>query len=426
MTSMIKPKIRQRLQQLSPSDTLLINEVSRQLEAQGKEVFKFGFGQSPFPIPGAVQSTLASNAHQKAYLPVQGLPELRESIAVHMNRLLDRSDLHPDQVFVGPGSKELIFLTQLSLDLPLLLPSPSWVSYAPQAQICGNKIHWIPTARDNWKLTPDLLEEYLLKHKISEGLLLLNYPCNPTGVELNCTELEAMAAVCRKYELTVISDEIYGLTAFDGAYKSISNFYPEGTIVSSGLSKWCGAGGYRLGFIVLPERRGPLIRTLQSLASETYSCASAPVQYAAVSAFKDSPDLMDYREAITSILAFIARHTEDRLKQIQVLLVSSAGGFYLFPSFDAYRKQLNIRNIRTSRSMCDALLRDTGVAVLPGSAFGRPEEEFTCRLSYVDFDGALAFEYWMKNGLLRESSLPVLFPKMEEGLNRLINWFGHQ
>ena len=127
---------------LKPSATLAINEHSHALAAQGREVFHLGFGQSPFPVPDNVVASLQANAHQKAYLPTQGLPDLRESVAEYMRRN-QGVDCGAEQVLVGPGSKELMFLLQLAYSSELLLPAPTWVSYAPQASILGRRTHWI-------------------------------------------------------------------------------------------------------------------------------------------------------------------------------------------------------------------------------------------------------------------------------------------
>ena len=127
------------LRGLEKSSTLAINEMSNQLISEGRNVFKFGLGQSPFPVPEEVVDALRQNDHQKDYLPVQGLDELRNSVVRYIHRKVGASYL-PEGVIVGPGSKELIFLVQLVLDAELILPAPSWVSYIPQAKIIGRKL----------------------------------------------------------------------------------------------------------------------------------------------------------------------------------------------------------------------------------------------------------------------------------------------
>ena len=113
-----------------PSATLAINERCAELESEGRQVFRFGLGQSPFPVPEVVVEELRRNAHQKDYLPVKGLRELREEVAEHHRRRFS-IDCSADDVLVGPGSKELMFLLQLVYYGDLVVPTPAWVSYAP-------------------------------------------------------------------------------------------------------------------------------------------------------------------------------------------------------------------------------------------------------------------------------------------------------
>ena len=118
--------IKDKIKNLDLSATLKINEISKKLEKKGKEIIKFGFGQSPFPVPDKVVEALKKNAHKKSYLPIQGLYELREAIAKYESKNKNKNIL-TDQIIVGPGSKELMFLLHISFDGDIILPSPSWV-----------------------------------------------------------------------------------------------------------------------------------------------------------------------------------------------------------------------------------------------------------------------------------------------------------
>ena len=124
---------------LKPSSTLAINEASKKLEDEGKKIFKFGFGQSPFKVPQKIVDELKKNAHQNKYLPMQGLSELRDQVAKFISKRKDYNYLSSN-IIIGPGSKELMFLLQILFEGEILLPAPSWVSYAPQAIIGRNKI----------------------------------------------------------------------------------------------------------------------------------------------------------------------------------------------------------------------------------------------------------------------------------------------
>jgi aspartate aminotransferase len=414
--------IHSHLKDLHPSATLAINEQSKKLQAAGRSIFKFGFGQSPFPVPELVQEALKQNSHQKDYLPVQGLPALRDQVAAHTNTLLGTTKYAADNIFIGPGSKELIYLTQLAIDAPLLLPNPSWVSYAPQAVINRKPIHWIGTGVNSWVLTADQLDNYVTAHKLQRSILILNDPSNPTGQQIAVSELKALAEVCRRHELVVVSDEIYGLLSFDGNYNSIASYYPEGTIISSGLSKWCGAGGWRLGTFVIPSELDALTKTLCTLGSETFSAVSAPIQFAAIAAFTPCRELEDYRKFSIHILKSVANYCYAQLNESGIVLCRAQGGFYLFPSFEPWKVPFQEMGIQHSVDLCQLILENTGVALLPGSAFGRPNQELTTRLSFVDFDGGQALKHMQENGQITKKDFHRLFPNMVEGLERLIAW----
>jgi aspartate aminotransferase len=150
---------------LEPSSTLKINEISKKLEKKGKKIFKFGFGQSPFQIPTDIVNELKNNAHQNKYLPMQGLDDLRNSIAKYTST--KKNYIYTsNNVIIGPGSKELMFLLHVIFDGEVILPVPSWVSYMPQAIIGRNKVQLLQTKRENnWFPTGSEIEKIILKNK---------------------------------------------------------------------------------------------------------------------------------------------------------------------------------------------------------------------------------------------------------------------
>ena len=139
------PKIKRNIVDIKTSATLAINELSHKLEEKGQEIFKFGLGQSPFPVPQIIVEELKKNARQKNYINVSGLSELRNLVAQY-HTIKNKNNYTADNVIIGPGSKELIFHTQLVLDCEVLLPSPSWVSYEPQSiitdQFCSEEYYF--------------------------------------------------------------------------------------------------------------------------------------------------------------------------------------------------------------------------------------------------------------------------------------------
>ena len=270
---------------LKPSSTLAINETSKKLEQQGKKIFKFGFGQSPFKVPEDVVEELKSNAYQNKYLPMQGLEELREAVAKYSSKKKNYN-YKSNNVIIGPGSKELMFLLHVIFDGEIILPAPSWVSYAPQAILGRNKIQILQTERENnWFPTGAQIEKIISKDKDKNYLLFLNSPNNPSGQV--CNKLEEISEIAKKYNLIILSDEIYSELTFSKNFKSISSYCPEKTIISTGLSKWCGAGGWRLGYFIIPDELNNIKNMINVLASETFSAVSAPIQYAAIKAYEN-------------------------------------------------------------------------------------------------------------------------------------------
>lgn len=372
------------------SATLLINEISNKLISEGRRVYKLGLGQSPFPVPQMVVDELKVNAHQKDYLPVRGLKQLRQAVADYHSR---RNDIrrNVNNVLIGPGSKELMFLLQFVYYGDLVIPTPSWVSYAPQAKFIGRNVCWLNTTEKNkWRIAPQDLEILCKDDPDRPRLVILNYPSNPTGATYTINELKELAKVAKKYRLILLSDEIYGELNFEGNHVSIAKFYPEGTIISSGLSKWCGAGGWRLGTFNFPTSLSWLIDAMASVASETFTSTSAPIQYAAVCAFRGGIGIERYLWNSRKVLKSLGFYIHKKLDKGGISAPKPEGGFYLFCNFTKHASRLKKRGITNSIKLVQKLLEDTGVALLPGSVFGRPEEELTTRLAYVDFDGAKA------------------------------------
>ena len=401
---------------LKTSATLAINELSQKLIKEGKEVFKFGLGQSPFPVPDIIVKELQKNAHQKDYLNVSGLMGLREEVAnYHSNK--NQYKYNAESVIIGPGSKELIFQTQLVLNCDLLLPSPSWVSYEPQAQILNKKVHWIKaTAETNWHLDPEELDKTCANLNSVNKLLILNSPNNPSGTTHG--NLKELANVAKKHNVIIIADEIYAELDFTGEYKSITHHYPEKTIVSSGLSKWCGAGGWRLGMLVFPDELSYIRDSVRTVASETFTAVSAPIQYAAIKAY--SEDHSEYLENSRLILKMIGDYIYKELSSVGVMCQKPQGGFYMICDFsNVVNKTHEINNDKT---LCQKILNDIGFAMLPGSDFGMEEDKLLSRIAFVDFDGSKALKMISKEKPSSDNFLDLTCPKIAKGISLLKDW----
>lgn len=345
---------------IEQSATLAINARSIALAKEGRKVYRMGLGQSPFPVPQSVVDSLKMHAHEKDYLPVEGLWELREAVA-GFHRKKDAVDMHAEQVLVGPGSKELMFLLQLCFYGEIILPTPSWVSYLPQAHIIGRPVKFIPTTFESrWKIQPQQLLQLLESQndRTRPRVIVLNYPANPDGCSYTRDELKELAEVGRQFNIIFLSDEIYGMLHYEGEHISIAKYYPEGTIISSGLSKWCGAGGWRLGTFSFPANLKWLMDSMAATASETYTSVSAPVQYAAVRAFQANINIERYLWRARKILKTLITRCVEILREGNIRVQMPDGAFYLFIDCSAYRESLQKKGIATARHMCEQLLQD--------------------------------------------------------------------
>ena len=407
----MKQLTKKSILKLKQSSTLVINEKCKKLITQGKKVYQFGFGQSPFPVPETIVTALKNNAHRKEYLPIQGLSKLRESISKDLKK--KTGVYYPkENIVITPGSKEAMLLLHVAFNGEIILSAPSWVSYEPQAIIGRNKVHWIKTSRENnWFPTANQLEKKIKSIKKKNLIFILNSPNNPSGTM--CKNLEELAAVLKKYNVIVLSDEIYTDLTFCNKYESISKYYPERTFISGGLSKWCGAGGWRVGFFAVPNQLSDLLENIKTLASESYSTVNSPAQFAAVEAYEG--DFSEYKDKTINILRSVGNYVYNNLKSNKVLINPPQGAFYLMPEFPN-------KKYKTSTELCERILDETGVAMLPASDFGFGPKKMLTRLCYIDFDGNEFLKAPVNSNVLDDKIIEKYAPNVAEGIKKLSNW----
>ena len=374
------------------SPTLGINERVAELRAGGAAIHHLGFGESPFPAPPRLVEALAAHAGATEYLPVAGLPALREAVAAHQARLTGHDPADFD-VLIGPGSKALLFAIQMAIPGDLLLPVPSWVSYAPQAGLLGQRVLPVATTLDDggYRLDPEALSGAIASARGAgrePTKLLVNFPNNPAGLTIDGALVEALAEVCRREGVALVSDEIYGRVAYDGRYRSAGPVFPEGAIVTTGLSKHLSLGGWRLGVALVPKARAGLFDALSRIASETWSCVAAPVQRAAVEAYAGHADVEAHIGDCTAIHALVNRRLAGGLRDLGVDCPMPQGGFYSWPDFGA---RLGHR-YESSAKLARALFDEARIAALPAAAFGEADARLALRLAACDYDGAAALE----------------------------------
>ena len=405
---------------VATSGTLALNEGMVALRKAGRKIYQFGFGESPFPTPRRVQHALADTTARKDYTAVAGLPELRRKIA-DFHQEVDGLPIGAEQVLVAPGSKPLLFnIMQAFEPGNVFIPAPAWVSYAQHAALAGHRVYRVATTyAERWRLTPAALEDAICRYSQpgADKLLILNYPGNPDGLTYSRGELSQLADVLRRRGVWVISDEIYGLLHHRGRHVSLATLYPERTLVTTGLSKWCGAGGWRLGAAILPAGADDLRAAMIGLGSEVYSCAPTPIQAAALSAYQLDSETMESLWAQRLILSQYGAILRIALVEAGILARAPEGGFYMLCDFSPHAESLATRGIHSDIALCDRLLAETGVALLAGSNFGMPPEALTARLAYVDFDGAAALRAVQNNG-----DFLAFADNMLEGVLTLDKW----
>ena len=340
------------------------------------------------------------------------MPQLREAISNYLEKKTG-NNYPKENILITPGSKEAMLLMHIAFKGEIIIPAPGWVSYEPQAQIGSNKVHWLETSKsNNWFPTANELEKKIKTISKSKNLILiLNSPNNPSGAV--CNNLEEIAKVAKKYKLIILSDEIYTDLTFENNYNSISKYYPELTFITGGLSKWCGAGGWRLGFLAVPKKLEEFLASLKSLASESYSTVNTPTQFAAVEAYAGNYD--DYKNKVKGILNAIGNYVFNNLKSNKVLISAPQGAFYLMPEF------IN-KKYKNSSKLCEAILDETGVAMLPGSDFGFKPKKMLTRLSYTDFDGDKFFKNVTNYNSINDTIIEKYAPNVVEGTNKLSKW----
>ncbi len=419
----MRPALNPLVLSLQESATLAINQQAMNLRSRGEEVFHFGFGQAPFPVPQTLKEALIRNAGENRYLPTQGLQELREAVA-GFYRSQFSLNYSAGNIIVGPGSKELIFQLIYLVEGTLLIPAPSWVSYGPQAALRGKKIKTVATKREkSYKLQPEELDRACYELGQTQKLLILNNPNNPTGAVYSAEELEALADICRAYNVLVISDEIYAMINFTGKPQaSIANYYPEGTVISGGLSKSFSAGGYRLGIMLVPDQLQIIMDSLKSLASETYSCVSAPIQHAAIEAYGNFSPLEDFILRSCEIYKTASLYLHRRFLAMSLNCPRPEGAFYLFPDFEPFREKLRNRKILTGVALTETLLTESRVALLPGSAFCFPASNLGVRVASVDFNGTYVLENWHYSTEPKDTDIEHFFPRLKGGCDSLEKW----
>ncbi|WP_336212630.1 pyridoxal phosphate-dependent aminotransferase [Nonomuraea sp. LPB2021202275-12-8] len=349
------------------SATLAANEDIERRRRAGERVLHLAFGEAGLPVHPALRDKLVAASDRNGYGPVAGVAELRSAAAGYWTRRGLTTD--PELVVCGPGSKSLLYGLLLAIGGDIVLPMPSWVSYAAQADLVGSRPILVPAPLGEGGVPdPDLVTAAVLRAR-AEGRtvrsLLVTLPDNPTGRLATPPTIRRLVEVARELDLFIISDEIYRDLLHDPAlpYTSPADLAPERTVITTGLSKSLALGGWRIGVARLPEGVHDLRKSLLAVASEIWSAPVAPVQQAATYAFTDPPELTERIALSRRLHGTLARAVRDRFVAIGADVPAPQGGFYLYPDLSHLR-------LGGSADITRILLDEHGIGVLPGHAFG--------------------------------------------------------
>jgi aspartate aminotransferase len=353
-----------RAQALQPSLTLAIAAKAKQLRADGRDICSLSAGEPDFDTPAFIRQAAAAaleSGHTR-YGPAAGEPALREAIATKLSQE-NRVPTRAEQVLVTNGGKQALYnLFQVLLGPgdEVLLPAPYWLSYPEIAQLAGATVRLLPSdAAQGFRLRPEQLEAAITP---ASKLLVLNSPSNPTGMVLSRPELEAIAAVLRRHpQVAVVCDEIYEFLLAPGhehhSFAAVAPDLAERVFVVSGFAKGWAMTGWRIGWLAGPQA---VVAAAAALQSQTTSNVCTFAQYGALAAVSGPRDCVQEMAA-----QFNTRRAllSDGLRRIPGLeLLPPEGAFYAFPDVSAHGLD--------SMTLCNRLLDEVGLAVVPGVAFG--------------------------------------------------------
>ena len=353
-----------RIQTLSPSLTIAIASLARELKAQGKDILSFSAGEPDFETPQAIKDAAiqAINEGFTRYTAVAGIPELLEAIAGKLQRE-NNLTYAPSDIIVSNGAKQSLFnLFQAVINEgdEVIIPAPYWVTYPELVKYAGGIPVIIETdEKSGFKITDDQLKAAITP---KTKMIVLTSPSNPTGSVYSKAELVSLAAVLEGTDIIVASDEMYEKLVFNAEFvaaASISEDMYQRTVTINGLSKSVAMTGWRFGYLATPNKA--LIKAMNSLQSQSTSNINSITQKAALVALEGKVD----EEIEQMRRAFEGRAAEavklfNEIDGLSVL--RPQGAFYLF---------VNTKDISNdSITFCKELLQATGVAVVPGIGFG--------------------------------------------------------
>ena len=387
-------KIADRMSKVSASATLKLTAKAKEMKSQGLPVINFGAGEPDFDTPEPVKDEAVKwlKAGFTKYTPTSGIPELRQAVCRKFNE--DQGLAYqPENVVISCGAKHSLYNLIQVLCNPgdeILIPSPYWVSYPEMVYLAGGKPVFIETTqKEGFRLTAERLKKALTPRS---KILILNSPSNPTGATLSEADLAVLAKVIIEKDLICVSDEIYEYYVFGGR-QHVSIASPGGeikkrTFVVNGVSKSYSMTGLRIGYLAGDAEVVKKIGILQDHSTSNPSSISQKMAVAALGL------PVSYRKEVLEIFEKKSRVMLDRLAAVKGLEPFAPGGaFYIFCGIE--------KTGLPSGTLCDRLLEEAHVAVIPGKSFGSDRHvrfSFACAESDIE-EGTRRVSEWAKKNV---------------------------
>ena len=337
-------------------------------------ILRLTLGEPDFNTAEAVKTSgiLAIEQNFSHYTGMAGLPEVREAACAFVQKKYQLSYDWQTEAIVTVGGTEAISAALLSILEPgdkVLLPAPVYPGYAPVITLANAQMIDMDTSQDGFVLTPEVLEASLKEHGDAVKVVILNYPSNPTGVTYTREEVKALANVLAKYNVFVLSDEIYSELIYDGAHTSIAEFIPEQTILINGLSKSHAMTGWRIGYIFAPKE---LTKEIIKVHQYLVTAASTISQKAAYTALTTS---IDEGQKVKKEYKVRRDFVYSKMIAMGFEVAKPSGAFYIFAKIPTNFNQ-------NSMEFCVDVAEKVQLAVIPGVAFGQAGEGYI-RISYA-------------------------------------------
>ncbi|RUO64995.1 aspartate aminotransferase [Pseudidiomarina planktonica] len=368
-----------RVNAIQPSPTLAVSQKAAELKAAGKDVIGLGVGEPDFDTPEFIKTAAKKaidDGHTK-YTAVDGIKELKEAVVAKFKRD-NQLTYSNDEILISAGGKHSIYnlLTAwLDSDDEVVIPAPYWVSYPDMVKLVGAKPVIVGAGiEQRYKITPQQLDDAITP---ATKLMFINSPSNPAGTAYTADELKGLAEVLRKHpRVLVATDDMYEHILWNkNDFANLAMVAPDlrdRIVILSGVSKAYAMTGWRIGYAAGPKK---IIAAMKKVQSQSTSNPTSISQYAALAALNGDQSCID-----TMVSAFKQRHDYlvEALNTIDgIRCVAGDGTFYTFANIsDLMRKA----KVETDVELCEKLLNDVGVALVPGSAFGTDEH---CRLSFA-------------------------------------------